>query len=305
MIYLAPLHGITLYPFRNCFFKYFKGVDVAITPFIAAIDELKLNTKTYQDVLPEYNDIHKIIPQILGHHKAALKQSCLHLKTLGYRDINWNLGCPSKQVIRHGRGCAMLKHSETIADILDDILKIEDLKFSLKIRLGEYDTEESKILIRRLRHYPLNFIIVHPRLGIEEYRGSPNLEMMQYITEIATQEIIYNGDIFSLQDFTDKQQHFPKIKNWMIGRGLLRNPFLAEEIKHISSENRNQRFSDFLDEYQFVLLNGRLSERGVLSHFKELWRYYAYYFNISQEEIRLLLQTNTLSEFNFKIQKFL
>lgn len=296
-IYLAPLHGITLFPFRNAFFKHFKGVDEVVAPFVPAVASSRFNPRLYRDILPENNLNVTLIPQLLGHDKTALRESCKILQSMGYSKVNWNLGCPSKSVVRHGRGCGLMPNTSAIIDIIEEVLKLDNIEFSLKIRLGLNQPEESERLIENLRNYPIPEIVIHPRLGISQYEGVVDLAGFEKLYRSATQRIIYNGDIQMPQDIENLQKRFPKLEHFMLGRGLLRNPFLAESIRSSNSiSDKKLRFWNFYDEYLETLLIHFQNRQGILSHLKELWRYFYVFFKLNDTALNDLLRSTDLTE---------
>ena len=58
-------------------------------------------------------------------------------KQLGYNEINLNLGCPSGTVVSKNRGSGFLAKREELDRFLDEIFKIEDMKISIKTRIGK------------------------------------------------------------------------------------------------------------------------------------------------------------------------
>ena len=303
-IYLAPLHGITLFPFRNTFFKHFTGIDEIVTPFLPAVPIHRFNARLYRDILPEYNLNTPLIPQLLGHDKTALKESCKVLQSIGYSKINWNLGCPSKSVVKHGRGCGLMPNTTAIMEIIEEVLKLENLEFSLKIRLGLNHPEESERLIEAIRNYPISEIMIHPRLGVSHYEGVVDLAGFEKLYRRATQIVVYNGDIQTPQDIENLQKRFPNLERFMLGRGLLKNPFLAEEIRHGSVSGKPLRFWNFYDEYQEILLSHFQNRQGVLSHLKELWRYFYRFFKLNDSALNDFLRSTTLSELEAQIDRY-
>jgi len=304
-IYLAPLHGITLFPFRNIFFKHFKGVDEVVAPFVPAVPSSRFNPRLYRDILPENNLNITVTPQLLGHDKTALRESCKVLQSMGYSKINWNLGCPSKSVVKHGRGCGLMPNTSVIMEIIEEVLNLENLEFSLKIRLGLYQPEESERLIENLRNYPISEIIIHPRLGVSQYEGVVDLAGFEKLYRSATQPVIYNGDIQTPQDIENLQKRFPKLEHFMLGRGLLKNPFLAEEIRSSNSiSDKKFRFWSFYDEYLEILLSHFQNRQGVLSHLKEFWRYFYVFFKLDDTVLNDFLRSTSLDELEEQVCKY-
>ena len=113
--WLAPLHGITYYNFRNCFIKHFHGIDYAIAPFIAAQSKETINPKKLRDLFPENNTELHIIPQIMGNKPNEVKETIdvLH-EVFGYKQFNWNIGCPMNPIVRKKRGCGVMPFPDLI-----------------------------------------------------------------------------------------------------------------------------------------------------------------------------------------------
>jgi len=62
--------------------------------------------------------------------------------------------------------------------------------------------------------------------------------------------LYYNGDITSVEAFNKIETRFPSIDHFMIGRGLIADPFLPSMIKNNTTEypkNRWEIFSEFHD----------------------------------------------------------
>jgi tRNA-dihydrouridine synthase len=60
----------------------------------------------------------------------------------------------------------------------------------------------------------------------------------------------YNGDITSVAKFHEMAERFPSINHWLIGRGLIADPFLPRMIKNNTTdypENRIEIFRKFHD----------------------------------------------------------
>ena len=82
----------------------------------------------------------------------------------------------------------------------------------------------------------------------------------------------------------------------MLGRGMLRNPFLAEEIKNQDIGDKKERFLAFYQDLIEELLPIR-GESGTLANLKELWHYFAGFMGFSEEKLQRLLRICDLQEF--------
>lgn len=99
------------------------------------------------------------------------------------------------------------------------------------MRLGIDDPEYGMRVIGVLDEYPLGGVIIHARTGKQMYTGNVDLDSFEALASACKHKVTYNGDIFMYADFIRISLRFPFIKNLMLGRGALRDPFLPSAIK--------------------------------------------------------------------------
>lgn len=268
-----------------------------MSPFLSVQQGGKFNEKVWFDIDPRNNNGPEIVPQLIGNIPQHFVDTMrfLHDK-YGYERFNINLGCPSSKVLRHKRGCALLADSARVMEILETVAEKTDFKVSLKMRIGLKSEDEGLELIRRIEGFPLDFVAIHPRLGKDLYSGEPDWNAFERLCESTSQRVVYSGDIFDADTAHRLRLRFPYASALMLGRGMLQNPFLAEEIKGSETPDRNTRFAAFYDDYVDVLLQVR-TKQGTLSILKELWHYFARFCKLGEDELAVLLRTLDLETF--------
>ncbi len=305
--WLAPLHGITNFHFRNCLNRHVKNLSVAVTPFLPVGATSQINVRRWVDVAPENNRSGEVIPQLIGNEPTHFVDTIRELQKLGYQRFNWNIGCPAAQVVRKQRGCGIMPHPERVEAVVRLVTQETDCCFSIKMRLGLKSPEEGLAILERLQPYPLDFVAVHPRLGVQQYEGKPDFSMFRRMYETTGQNLVYSGDIFDLSSYQYLVDHFPKVRQVMLGRGILRNPFLAEELttgQMLSDGERTERFAAFYADYIQTMQAAR-GEHGTLSILKELWHYFAHFCQLSPEALQELLRITDFKEFNERAGKYI
>lgn len=115
---------------------------------------------------------------------------------------------------------------------LDEIFKIDDMRISIKTRIGKDAPEEFYELIKIYNKYPIEELIIHPRIQKDFYRNKPNLEVFKDALSLSTNTVCYNGDIFTADDYNKLVKAFPEVKTVMMGRGIIANPGLINLIKN-------------------------------------------------------------------------
>lgn len=296
-IWLAPLHGITNYMFRNSLYRHFGGIDYCVTPFLPVQETAKLNIKNWKDIWPKNNTTLSTVPQLMGNKPSHFVDTMRAVHDeYGYQAFNWNIGCPVAQVVRRRRGCGIMPDPDTVEEVVRTVTSQTPYRFSVKMRLGLKDPAEGLRILERLDDYPLDFIVIHPRLGEQMYDGVPDLEQMDIFYRHTRHRIIYSGDLFSAQDYERLQNRYPGIEDWMLGRGLLQNPFLAEQLKGEDTGDRRQRFSKYYQKWTQEMLDA-VKEKSTLAKLKELWHYYACLFQLPSDALQQLLRINDFDAF--------
>ena len=286
IIYLAPIQGITDRIFRSLFPVYFRGVDVAIAPFIPTVRALNPDYRFLQDIVPDHYTGIPTIPQILGSSANDFTRLANHLCDLGYGTVNWNLGCPFRMVVKKGRGAGMLCYPDRIEAFLDQVMPDLKPKLSIKLRLGTKYPDDVLQLLPIFNRFALEELIIHPRTAAQMYDGTVDLDAFEQCLTLSKHRVVYNGDIDSAEKLAMLAGRFGCVDRWMIGRGLLENPFLAEEIKcspEIPYAEKVRILREFHDRL-FAAYSDRLSGPShLLNKMKEIWTYLGGFFEDSKK----------------------
>ena len=301
---LGPFQGITDAPFRNVFKKHFGGIDNFYTPFFTGIQKEHAKNLQVEEIDPLYNDVKTLTPQILSIDAEEILRFASQCKELGYNEINLNMGCPFPRVANKKRGCGLLPYPEKIEALLGRVFEKIDVKFSVKCRLGYFDPDEIVPVIDIFNQYPLSELIIHPRIGKQLYKGEADVQRFAELIPMVKAPLVYNGDIVSVKSFKDIREQVRPVNEFMLGRGLLANPFLAEEIKTISPSNQTR--TERLHNYVIDLYEDRLRHAGgspkVLGRMKELWSYLMYSFDEPQDIWRKIKKINALKEYEEAVE---
>lgn len=276
-IYFAPLEGITGYVFRNAFYHCFDGgsIDKYFIPFINPNQYGHLSSKERQNVLPENNKGMYAVPQILTNSVEDFVRTARKLEKYGYREINLNLGCPSKTVVTKGRGSGFLAFPEELDRFLDAVFEqTQGMEISVKTRIGKESPQEFPRLLEIYNQYPIKELIVHPRLQSDFYKNTPNLEVFREACAGSRNPLCYNGDIFSPEAYRAFDEKFPETDTIMLGRGLLMNPALARMIRGGAAPDKKtlKEYHDRLYEGYQQVLSG---DKTILFKMKEFWVFLA------------------------------
>jgi tRNA-dihydrouridine synthase len=328
---LGPFQGITDAPFRNVFKRHFGGIDKFYTPFFTGIHK-EDHAKNLQgeEIDPHCNDVETLTPQILSTDAEEILRFAKQCRQLGYKEINLNMGCPFPRVANKKRGCGLLPYPDKVEAMFESIFKqIDDVKFSVKCRLGYFSPDEIEAIIPIFNRFSLSELIIHPRIGKQLYKGEADVERFKALIPSIHAPLVYNGDIVSVDSFRRICEAVQPINSFMLGRGILANPFLAEDIKasviasgtqwSVAIQNNDmdcfvprndaKRQSDkterlhayVLDLYDDRLHHARGSPK-VLGRMKELWSYLMNSFEEPQVVWWKIKKINALKEYEESVE---
>lgn len=274
-IYFAPLQGYTQMAYRRIHAQIYGGVDYYCSPFIR-IEKGEVRSKDIKDIEKCNNEGINLIPQVIASDVSELKKTVDAVYCQGYRHIDVNMGCPFPLQTGKGRGAGLLPKEDEVKNILNAIASYEDISFSLKMRLGLVEVDECIKLLPYINNTPLKYVVIHPRVGRQQYKGCVDMSAFDRFYKECTHPIIYNGDITTIEDIERIKTQYPRLKGIMIGRGLLARPSLAMEYKtgtKLSDEEECKlllKFHDSLFEHYSSVLQG---DAHLLVKMKTFWDY--------------------------------
>ena len=270
--YFAPMEGITGYIYRQVHHQFFPGIDKYFTPFLTPGSKKLMTLKELRDILPDNNQGYHLVPQILTNQAQDFIRLAEELREYGYEEVNLNLGCPSGTVTAKKKGSGFLEFPAQLEKFLDEVFENLDMKISIKTRIGKDEPEEFAELLRIYNQFPLEELIVHPRIQSDYYKNEPRMEQFQEAIKYSKNSLCYNGDLFDLEKCQAFETEFPQADICMLGRGLLVNPALVRELQggKMLEKQELREFHDALCREYETVMSG---DRNVLFKMKELWAY--------------------------------
>lgn len=304
----SPLQGFTDFRFRNAFNTYFGGIDTFYSPYIRLNGKFVVKAAYERDLLPENNSNLEVIPQIMTNTAEEFLFVAKYVQQFGYKELNWNLGCPYPMVTKRGMGSGLICETEKIDDILNRVHSESDIVVSMKMRMGYENSSEILDTLPILDKYPLKNIAIHARIGKQLYKGGVDLEAFQKCVDHTNHKLYYNGDITTVQAFNDMVDRFPSIDHWMIGRGLISDPFLPQMIKNNSTaypDNKIEVFRGFHDtlfnDYE-QFLSG---EKHLLIKMLHFWEYFSTTFDNPQKTFKKIKKAKSIRAYHIAVNDIL
>ena len=304
LIYLAPLQGFTDFIYRKAYNEIFEGIDKFFVPYITVKNKEVLR-KYEKEILIENNPQNHVVPQVLVNNADEILFLAKFLEERGHSEINLNLGCPYPMVTNRGMGAGLLPLPEKLHAILTYFFENSNLNLSVKLRAGLVSANEIEQILPVLNQFPLTEVILHSRIARQLYEGEIIDSAFEFAAANMKHRLVYNGDIFSFTDFNDRTQKFPGINHWMLGRGVLTNPFLPSEIKGVfySDEEKRKKLVEFHKRI-FKLYSEKMDNEGnVLNKMKQFWIYFSCNFGEQRKILKGIKKCGSLSKYVFEVKR--
>lgn len=301
--YMAPLESVTTWIYRQAHAKIYGRLDKYFIPFLEPHEKRDFKTRELQEILPEHNENIYAVPQILTNRSEGFIKLAKALKDWGYEEINLNLGCPSKTVVTKGKGSGFLAKPEELERFLTEIFDAlsGEVKISVKTRIGKEDPEEFPALLELFNKYPMEELIIHPRVQKDGYGNVPRLELYELAEKQSVNPLCYNGDLYTREQIRNFAERFPGTERLMFGRGFLRDPgLLYNEEK--DPKDIFEKFWAFHDLVYEGYQERNMGDRNVLFKMKELWSYQVYQFSEPERLFKTFKKVQDCNEYEQMIR---
>ncbi len=178
--------------------------------------------------------------QVGGSDKKELSEVAKIAESMGYDEININLGCPSKKVQKNKFGACLMKEPDLVSECINAMINSCKIPVTAKTRIGFDNTEDFNYLnnfILKMKEAGCKKFILHARKAIlkglspKQNLNIPklNYEMVYKIKkENPDLEIIINGGISTIEEI---KNHLKLSDGVMIGRAIYQNPYFLVNIE--------------------------------------------------------------------------
>lgn len=264
---LAPMSGITDYPFRQLTREF--GCGWVVTEMISA-EGLVRKKESFLKIM---EDEHPISVQLFGGNPEALSEAAGLAEGMGADAIDINLGCPAPRATEVGAGVALMRFPEKVKRILTGVRRSAKCPLTIKIRSGwDKDHLNAAEISRIAEDCGADAISVHPRTGTQGFHGRADWSVIREVKQKVKIPVIGNGDVVT-SSLAEKMADETGCDGVMIGRGALGNPWIFSK-KESSNRLPSIKEREKVVERHFSLLQNLYGQERALSEIRKHLAWY-------------------------------
>ncbi len=264
---LAPMSGITDYPFRRLAREF--GCGWVFTEMVSAEGLLRKK----EAMLNIGEDEHPISVQLFGANVETLSEAAGLAEEMGADAIDINLGCPALRATEVGAGVALMRFPEKVERILIGVRRKVRCPLTIKIRSGWDKNQINAVQISRIAEdCGVDAISLHPRTKVQGFGGRADWSLIGELKERAKIPVIGNGDV-ATPFLAKRMPDETGCDGVMIGRGALGNPWIFSLQGSSAGWPSLEEREKVIQRHFFLLQNFYEKERAM----REIRKHLAWY----------------------------
>src|SRR5919201_5626466 len=231
-VVLAPMAGVTNYPFRAVCRRFGAGLYVSeminARPLVDGRDKTLKLADFGPDESPRSLQLYGTDPYYVGE---AVKR----LVNEGRIDhLDMNFGCPVPKVTRKGGGAAIPLKPKLLRNIVRAAVQnAGNIPVTIKFRVGinaNYSTYLNAGRVAEDEGYAA--VGLHARTAAQLYHGHANWEAIAELKQAVKIPVLGNGDIWEAEDALRMMRN-TRCDGVIVGRGCLGRPWLFRDLTDV------------------------------------------------------------------------
>jgi nifR3 family TIM-barrel protein len=228
---LAPMQDVTDLPFWKLMAAY-GGADVYYTEYFRVHTTSHLEKWILESITKNPTG-RPVVAQMIGNDVPSLVRAARELQQYPIDAVDLNLGCPAPIVYRKCAGGGLLREPARVDAILGALRDAVSVKFTVKTRIGFDSPDVFEEFLPIFAKHSIDLLTVHGRTVKEMYRSEVHYDYIARAVAAMRCPVLANGNVYSAQKAAEVLA-LTGARGLMIGRGVIRNPWLFRQIRQHS-----------------------------------------------------------------------
>lgn len=227
-VVLAPMAGVTNYPFRTLCREF--GAGLYVSEMITARGFLEGSEMTRLLASSRPGEQPRSV-QLYGGNPSDLEETARVLVAEGVEHLDLNFGCPVPKVTRHGGGSAIPVRPRLMARLVAATVRgAGSVPVTVKVRKGIDDRLLTYLDSGRVAEAEGAAAIgLHARTAAQLYAGEADWDAIAALKSAVSIPVLGNGDVWECWDAL-RMLRMTGGDGVIVGRGCLRRPWLFAEL---------------------------------------------------------------------------
>lgn len=226
-IILAPMAGLTSYPFRMLNRSF--GCKMAFMEMINVKSLSHSSKRTKEMLFTDIND-RPLGIQLLGQDPYYILKGLEKLKDYKFDLLDFNAACPQRKVVNRAEGADLLRDKNKLYKILKLVVDNSSWPVTVKIRVGFNDNSQAVDIAKIAQDTGVKAIFVHGRTKEAGFSGVVDYSSIYKIKKALNIEVIGSGDVFN-HILAKKMLDETGCDGILVARGALGNPWIFKQIE--------------------------------------------------------------------------
>lgn len=227
-VLLAPMSGITDFPFRRAVARH--GVGLLVTEMIASAAAVQQARDYRLKARRDFSEERPLAVQLAGVEPEIMAEAARLCEGRGAAAIDLNFGCPARNVTKKAAGSALMRDERLAARIFEAVVGAVSVPVTLKMRTGwDEASRNAPALAGIAEACGIAMITVHGRTRCQFFEGRADWAFVRQVKQATRLPVVVNGDIRSVADAREALCQ-SGADGVMVGRGCYGRPWLPAQI---------------------------------------------------------------------------
>lgn len=299
-VVLAPMAGVTNYPFRSVCRQFGAGLYVSEMINARPLVDGREKTLKLADFGPEESPRSM---QLYGTDPYYVAEAVKRLVEEGRIDhLDMNFGCPVPKVTRKGGGAAIpLKPNLLRKIVRAAVSNAKDVPVTIKFRMGiNLDYLTYLTAGRVAEDEGCAAVGLHARTAAQLYHGHADWHAIAELKRSLAIPVFGNGDIWEAEDAL-RMMRQTGCDGVIVGRGCLGRPWLFRDLADVFDGREPSDPPIFSEVLEIMFAHARklcdwFGERMAMHSFRKHASWYTKGFRMTSEQRAGLMRVETVSD---------
>ncbi len=299
-VVLAPMAGVTNYPFRSVCRQF--GAGLYVSEMINARPLVDGRDKTLKLAGFGPDESPRSL-QLYGTDPYYIAEAVKRLVNDGRIDhLDMNFGCPVPKVTRKGGGAAIPVRPNLLRSIVRAaVSNAQNIPVTIKFRMGINADYLTFLTAGRVAEDEgCAAVGLHARTAAQLYHGHAEWEAIAEVKRAVRIPVLGNGDIWEAEDAL-RMMRRTGCDGVIVGRGCLGRPWLFRDLADVFGGREPIDPPNFAEVLDIMLGHARklaawFGERMAMRSFRRHASWYTKGFRMSSEARAGLMQMETVSQ---------